>query len=266
MLFRLVATSITPYYSILHSLTEGGGIDSLVQAANGKLFGLFKGRFTEPHQYGALFQLNTASNSTAYQFLHEFTAADSILTGNIGLGFDGNIYSKVGFGDVNFKLDLSTNPPTYSTLSAPNLVLDLTKGSDGKYYGVSQTGGRNNTGMIFQIDNSSGIPKTNILHSFNNISGRIPDYSSLIEGSQGKFYGTIKSAAHNLTDYGIAFELDISGRNPIYRVIHKFSKYDGASPGSLIKAIDGNLYGVTANEGRFNGGTIFRIRLNASQA
>ena len=265
MLFRLVATSITPYYSILHSLTEGGGIDSLVQAANGRLYGIFKGRFTEPHQYGAIFQLNTASAPAAYQFLHSFTAADSILTGNIGLGFDGNIYSKAGFGDINFKLDLSTKPaPAYSTLSAPNLVLDLTKGSDGKYYGVSQTGGRNNTGMIFQIDNSSGIPKTNILHSFNNISGRIPD-STLIEGSPGKFYGTIKSAFLNTTDYGIAYELDTSGNNPIYRVIHKFSKYDGATPGSLIKAIDGKLYGVTAYEGKFNGGTIFRIRLNASQ-
>ena len=44
-----------------------------------------------------------------------------------------------------------------------------------------------------------------------------------------------------------------------YEVIHTFAGPDGFSPWQMIRASDGNLYGVTLGGGAVNQGTVFRI-------
>ena len=161
----------------------------------------------------------------------------------------------------------------------------LIEGSDGNFYGTAGSGGGANfdrngssAGTAYMIT-PSGTFTT--LYSFcaqvdpstgNCLDGEFPD--SIIEGSDGNFYGTTSSGGPNslggARPAGVVFELTPSG---VLTSLYSFCSpqnltyitcLDGEEPAGLIEGSDGNFYGITSVGGQFgtlttSGGTVFKI-------
>jgi len=93
------------------------------------------------------------------------------------------------------------------------------------------------------------------LATFDGTNGGAPYYMSLVQGTDGNFYGTTSvGGAHSR---GTVFSVTPSGT---LTTLYSFTGgADGTGPyAALIQATDGNLYGTTAG-GDFNGGTVFGV-------
>ncbi len=97
------------------------------------------------------------------------------------------------------------------------------------------------------------------LASFNGANGANPGLGSLIQGTDGNFYGmTINGGVSN---DGTIFKISSSGTlATLYNFCSHLSCTDGKFPfGVLVQATDGNFYGTTNAGGAHGLGEIFRI-------
>jgi uncharacterized protein (TIGR03437 family) len=101
------------------------------------------------------------------------------------------------------------------------------------------------------------------LVNFDGTNGDTPRYGNLVQGTDGNFYGaTYYGGANN---GGTVFKMTPAGAvttlcsfSP-YAPENLFGSWIPGPEASLIQASDGNLYGVTKQNGSANNGTIFRI-------
>ena len=93
----------------------------------------------------------------------------------------------------------------------------LIQGKDGYFYGTTEKGGRYGRGTVFLVtSNGLPVPRANV-YSFSGSDGSCP-LASLMEGLDGKFYGTTYlGGAH---DDGTVFRFD--PRNSTETVLHSF--------------------------------------------
>ena len=101
-----------------------------------------------------------------------------------------------------------------------------------------------------------------VLHSFGSGAGASYPYGSLIQASDGSFYGmSMYGGAYGL---GAVFVIHADGSE---LVIHSFgSAADGDTlSGSLIQGSDGNLYGMTSAGGDYGAGTVFSMTLQGAE-
>src|SRR5271166_4008993 len=95
-----------------------------------------------------------------------------------------------------------------------------------------------------------------ILHNFGGTGEGIEPVGALVQGIDGKLYGTT-SYADTGASPGTVFKITTGGT---LTTLHKFVKTDGANPDAgLARAFNGNFYGTTSNGGTDLKGTIFRI-------
>jgi uncharacterized repeat protein (TIGR03803 family) len=93
------------------------------------------------------------------------------------------------------------------------------------------------------------------IHSFSGMPGPIDPNSSLIQASDGNFYGA--TARGGLYDAGVIYQLTPAGT---MTPVHVFSRTDGLEPSvALIQASDGNFYGATARGGLYDAGVIYQL-------
>ena len=141
-------------------------------------------------------------------------------------------------GEV-FKVDPRTPNGAWVTLHRfngadgdwPTRVIQAT---DGTLYGTTRYGGAAGRGTVFRID-AAGMLTT--LHHFGSsvMDGEEPE--SLIQGSDGLFYGTTRSGGHG---FGTVFRIDATGT---LEILHAFTSTEGGSPvADLVEASDGRLY------------------------
>jgi uncharacterized repeat protein (TIGR03803 family) len=83
------------------------------------------------------------------------------------------------------------------------------------------------------------------LNSFNNAQGVHP-YAGLVQGTNGKFYGTTESTIYNITETGTFNKMNNLPDN-------------GYQSAGLIQSTDGNFYGTTPAGGTSAKGTVFTI-------
>lgn len=145
------------------------------------------------------------------------------------------------------------------------------QGSDGNFYRNAQAsseGKGDQGGTVFSV--TSGGTLT-VLHTF--YPGADKKYDNgdnpglLIEGSDGKLYGTTiyGGVGNGANGEGVLFRINRDGSD--FRVVHKFCSQsncsDGVVPTALVIGVDGNLYGTTIFGGATNCsggcGTIFRV-------
>ncbi len=106
-------------------------------------------------------------------------------------------------------------------------------------------------GTVFKMTTNGALTT---LASFSGTNGSTP-LGTLIQGSDGNFYGTTESGGAN--NLGTVFEVAPDGT---LTVLHSFSQADGENPVTgLLQASDGYLYGTAWVGGPTGEGTIFKI-------
>jgi uncharacterized repeat protein (TIGR03803 family) len=136
----------------------------------------------------------------------------------------------------------------------------LIQGTDGNFYGTTRSGGPypGYAGVVFQMT-PDGMET--VLHTFGDAGdGKTPE-ASLIQGSDGNFYGTTSAGgayAGSTDTGGTVFTITPDG---VETVLHSFGGAgDGVAPAfGLILGNDGNFYGTTQGGGAYGNGTVFKI-------
>ncbi|HEY0257121.1 MAG TPA: choice-of-anchor tandem repeat GloVer-containing protein, partial [Candidatus Methylacidiphilales bacterium] len=144
---------------------------------------------------------------------------------------------------------------------SPNSTLIQT--ADGSFYGTTQFGGTNGganqtSGIIFKMTPAGSLT---VLHNFSGPPDGGTPGGSLVQGSDGLFYGTTESGGVGSLPFGTVFKMTASGT---LTVLHSF--FDGTVPsdgdeptGALVAGADGNFYGTTFSGGVTGEGTIYNI-------
>jgi uncharacterized repeat protein (TIGR03803 family) len=142
------------------------------------------------------------------------------------------------------------------------------EGTDGSFYGTTSYANGAGGGTVFKVTPTGTLSTLYAFCAQSGCSdGANPYTASVIQGSDGNFYGTtIFGGAGNAQ--GTVFKITPSGT---LTTLYSFACNNGACPNGsrpysgLIQASDGNLYGTTANGGS-NGdyGTVFKITLNGA--
>jgi uncharacterized repeat protein (TIGR03803 family) len=243
-----------------------------LQGADGALYGTtYSGG---SYDVGTVFKM--APDGTGYTILHDFSVRwpDGQSPGAaLVQGADGAFYGTTLGGGTNsqgtvFKIrGDGTGYRILYNFTGTGWALQpgtLLEASDGWLYGVTVAGGSTNAGTLFKMTTEG--TDYEVLFSFpGGADGSSP--STLIEGSDGVFYGAVQYAGgpHDRV-YGALFALNKDGSG--YNLLHLFNtaNWDGAYPSSLIEGSDGALYGTTSGVNAAGGnpntnlfGTVFTL-------
>lgn len=157
---------------------------------------------------------------------------------------------------------------SFNLTDGANPTAALVQATNGDLYGTASLGGtgtacgRTGCGTIFKITVAGALTT---LYNFDMTDGTAP--GGLIQAANGDFYGTTtEGGAGTSTDCpgggcGTIFKITPAGA---LTTVHNFNSIDGAVPGDLVQATNGDLYGTTMNGGAGTAcenacGTIFKI-------
>jgi uncharacterized repeat protein (TIGR03803 family) len=125
-------------------------------------------------------------------------------------------------------------------------------------YATTYNGGKDDGGTIIKFETASN--SLTVLKSFETHAAK-PYYTSFVQASNGKLYGMTAHGGDSRpqganNDYGVIFSYDPS--TSTYTILKNFDGTNGKYPrGSLMKASNGKLYGMTQYGGSKDGGVIF---------
>ncbi len=135
----------------------------------------------------------------------------------------------------------------------------LIQGTNGRFYGTTESGGANGYGEIFEITPAG---KLTVLHSFDGTDGE-GSFSSLLQASNGEFYGTTQTGGSTecgLNLCGTVYKMNLAG---MFNTLVDFTGTNGSNPeGALVEGGDGYLYGITSGGGSNGNGTFFKMSLS----
>jgi hypothetical protein len=280
-LFAICQVSFAQTFQVLHNFTNGGDGGTppytLAEDSTGHFFGTAAtgGAFNN----GIVFKFAQVNSGWVLTPLYSFSDHDGSSGWGLTLAHDGSIYTSASYNSVlggpcgtALLLRPSPNPPpsvfapwnetalrTYvkSQDGCPtgNLLLD----SAGHVFGVTQDGGANGWGSVFELTQSDSGWTETILYSFQGGADGGAPYSGLIMDNAGNLYGTATAAG--AFRQGTVFELSPSAGGWTQKVLYTFQGGDdGGQPvAGLIFDNAGNLYGATASWGTGGGGTVFKL-------
>jgi uncharacterized repeat protein (TIGR03803 family) len=256
-------------YRVIHHFAPGEGarpLGGIIIASDGHGYGTntSQGRYG----FGTLFRFDDAHE---LEVLHDFAGPPDDGSGPIGAlveAGDGALYGVTTFGGsgvgghadgIVYRVTLGGDLTVlHSFPSAPGdgdfSEARLLLASDGLLYGTTYTGGRYGRGTVFRTDLAGNVT---ILWSFDPKSRQKHPLAGLIEGPDGRLYGT--SYGGGTQNPGGIYSLGKDGSDP--RSLHVFDwATEGAEPFTeLTLGFDGSLYGGTRWGGATDSGTVFRL-------
>lgn len=229
---------------------------------DGKLYGMTAGGGL--YNRGVIFSIDPITSF--YTIVKNFDGTyGGDPSGGLTEGVDGKLYGMTRGGGlysagVIFSFDVNTSTYTklkdFNTVDGNYPVGSLTLATDGKFYGLTHSGGSQNSGVIFSFN-----PLTNLYIKIADLTastGSYP-YGSLLEATNGKLYGMAISGG--IFDNGTVFYFDPSTSAVIK--IKDLNTSSGYGPfGSLTQGIDGKIYGMTKEGGSHGAGVIFSVDLS----
>lgn len=150
--------------------------------------------------------------------------------------------------------------PGYANGARPDSYR-LCLASNGKFYGTTEGGGLNNGGVIYEFDPNTNTHTKLYDFVYAGPNGSNP-HSGVIQGSNGKLYGTTPNGGAN--SKGTMYEFD-----PATKLFTKLYDFDNANghpsvdDGEVLQASNGNLYGVTSTGGSV-WGVVFEFNLSTN--
>ncbi len=246
----------------LGTLASGGQDSStgtLVDGADGNLYGFFSTGPLSPQQY--LARITKAGGATLVTSLpvghvgRLTLASDNRLLVSVESGgprAGGFIHSMARDGTGRL-----TNQ-VFGILPGAFVQSELTYGSDGRLYGTTATGGAGNRGLVFRIEDDGS--RITVLREFTTSAEGSTPRGGVIEGSDGRLYGTTQSGGAN--GGGTVFALNRDGTS--FSTLTSFGPGSGINPVSrLIEGSDGLLYGSCTNATAApTNGTLWRVQKN----
>ncbi len=251
---RTTNTQTTPF--AFNGANGSTPLGSLVQATNGKLYGLtYDGGSTNQ---GVLFSYDPASAAQTklldFNSTTGFNPEVSLVQATDGKLYGSTASSGSSAPGVLFSFDPAT--AVYTKLfnfngtngNSPGTLMQAT---DGKLYGMTLTGGSSNLGVIYSFDPTTAVFTK--LYDFDYNNGANP-YGSFVQATDGKLYGT--TAYGGSSGNGVIFSFDPATH--IYSKRFDFDYANGTTPtGNLTLAANGTLYGGTPNGGNNDNGVLF---------
>ncbi len=145
----------------------------------------------------------------------------------------------------------------------------LVQAPGGNFFGTTYGGGSTGNGVVFKMTPTGTLTTIYNFCSKPNCSDGSFPFASLIQASDGNFYG-MTSAGGTMGSYpgpcyangcGTVFKITPSGNlTTLYRFCSLTNCSDGALPyGGLVQASDGSLWGTTGAGGKHGCGTVFAI-------
>lgn len=244
-----------------YDIKNGGGPSSnLLQLDNGNVIGTTA--VGGENNYGVLFEYNPITHK--YTKKIEFDG-DFIGYGmHCGLSFaaDGKIYGVTISGSNDMGIIFQYDPVNavlvkkleFEVLvNLTNPISPMIQAIDGLFYGITETGGINDHGILFKYDPQANI-YTKLVDFEQTTSGKYPA-GSLVEFSDGKLYGATDEGGVNGKGNLFCF-------NPSTNLISSVWDFDYGSDGwhpngSMLLASDGLLYGTTESGGTGSDGGLF---------
>ena len=275
-----VCAQAQTFTTIANFSSTGASPGPVVQGFNGDFYGTTQGG--GKRGYGAIFEITPKGKlGGLYSFCSEPKCADGEYPLGLVQATDGDLYgttqgtSSGPYGTV-FKVTSAGELTTLHTFCSQTDCADgqnpwggLIQASSGNFYGTTFFGGANRAagicydlgcGTLFEIAPSG---KLTILYNFcslpNCLDGANP-VSSLVQGSNGNFYGV--ASGGGAADAGTVFEITSAGKlTTLYSFCARISCSDGQQPNGLVQASNGNFYGTTVLGGEtgYNNGTFFEI-------
>jgi uncharacterized repeat protein (TIGR03803 family) len=261
------------------------GLTLLVQGRDGNLYGTtqaggaVRSGFNCGAGSGTAFSMTPLGKLTTLHVFHQciFDGEGQYPQSGIVLSTNGNFYGTTQMGGSTsttphdgtvftitrggalttlFRFPNDFNNPPSTSGSQP--FATLVQGTDGNFYGTNTTGGTHSCGTVFRITAAGSLKP---LFNFPAVPFCDSPYGTLIQGTDGNFFGTTRGGGAHL--HGTVFRIAPGGG---FTTLYSFKgssttgPFDGAQPNAgVVQAADGNLYGTTEAGGTVNGGTVFKI-------
>jgi uncharacterized repeat protein (TIGR03803 family) len=264
--------TLTTLYNF--SFTDGAQpTGALIQAADGNYYGTTGGG--GPSNAGTFFKITPSGTLTTLYAFADLTDGASPY-GSLIQALDGNFYGTAwqggpnGFGTV-FTITpngIFTMLHAFDSTDGALPYAGLVQGSYGDFYGVTEEGGAYSYGTVFKITPGG---KLTTLHSFSGGADGDTPISTLIQATDGNFYGTA-SYDGLYPNFGTVFKITRTGE---LTTLQNFDSTDGSYPyGALVQATNGEFYGATFGGGSAEGhkgncnyfgcGTVFSLSVGLS--
>ncbi len=268
--------SVTILHSFVSQIYSGAGDGGLLQGKDGYFYGTTFAEGT--NRLGSVFRISPNGDFTNLYSFGSYATDGIRPAAGVIQASDGNFYGTTVLGGTTANasdgllgqgtiFEISpigsyTNLHSFDGSDGAAPYGGLVQGSDGYFYGATQSGGP-----------IPGAPNGGF-YSFNNINGVLTDiywsdpYISdgcqpwtLVQGSDGNFYGTTRAGGFPGYGYGTVVQFFPGVYTNITLHVFDPSNGDGSDPqAGLVLASDGNFYGTTENGGtNGNNGTIFQI-------
>ena len=178
-------------------------------------------------------------------------------------GLDGKYYGgtdrrllSIDPANANASVVLRT-PTSSGDVNGSGFGWGVTQAADGTLYGVGETGGSANAGVVWKMNvDGSGYA---VLHNFGGgAEGQTPR-CRLVLHSDGALYGTTQNgglSSDGIIGLGTAFRITTDGT---FTKLVNFNGQTGTSPRTLVAGRNGTLAGITTTGGQAGKGTLFEM-------
>lgn len=170
---------------------------------------------------------------------------------------DGNLYGTIyggGYPGSVFEFSTAGASKVIYALSDPlgyNPAPGLSLGTDGNYYGATQSGGSSNWGVLFKVTPNGTYT---VLHNFTGGTDGGGPEATPIQAADGNIYGvTFGGCCVASTVYKYTLH---SG---VFSTIYTYDNAHGMWADSLMQGSDGNLYATALEGGIKDNGTIIKL-------
>ena len=241
----------------VYSFFRYEGLPKYLCKSGGKFYGLVTGMdlyFPGSGSLGGIYEFDPASGTYVRRFKITGAEMGTGAAGAMTEGSNGILYGMMeGGGSHNMGVIFGWDPATNQfaikfdfdgTETGGNPKGGLLRASNGKYYGIAESGGQYGAGVIFEWDADSN--KYTRLYDFDWQNGWLPS-GTLMQADNGKLYGMTWYGGE--FGMGVLYEMD-----PVTGFFTKKIDFSGTDngkypKGSLVQTSSGKLYGVTSNGG-----------------
>jgi uncharacterized repeat protein (TIGR03803 family) len=263
--YNIATTSYSVRVNFNNGTNGGSPMGSLIKATNGKLYGLTNGGGTS--NKGVIFEFDMATNTFVKKMDLGILTTGTNPYGSFMQASNGKLYAMTFFGGKNnagtiFEYDFATNTASINVHlggDAKNPRGTLLHASNNKLYGMTFSGGANNYGVIYEYDHLANVYTKK--YDLSTAVGTGP-YGSLIEATNGKFYGLGRSGGS--TNMGTIFEYNVITNTCVSRYDFSVAANGNIPMGSPMQAANGKIYGLTVGGGTNSVGVLFEFDITTN--